>query len=126
MHRTNRLREPKQQLLFPVKPHTPYTRAVERLIEKMRRGFLELEDLEKRLIELGIFEEEGEIDLLWAHTIYGTIDDMPQRDHFMNVLWYPVLRALDTLNNKGLRALPHVRRALMRCLIEQNQGRSSH
>lgn len=108
-----------QGLLFPIRPHTRYTSSVERLIEKMRHGFLELEDLERRLIELGIFEEKGEIDLLWAHTIYGNNHTMPQRDHFMNTLWHPILHALDTLNDKGLRALPQARSSLMRCLMEQ-------
>lgn len=107
-----------QVLLFPVKPHTPYTRAVEQLIEKMRKGFLELPDLEQRLIELGIFEEEEEIDVLWAHMIYGDHRTMPKRDAFMHILWQPVLRALDTLNEKGLRALPQVRQEIRKCLMK--------
>jgi len=109
----------RQGLLFPVKPHTPYTHAVERLIEKMRNGFLELPDLEKRLIELGIFEEEEEIDVLWAHMIYNNRQNMPQRDKFMNHFWHPVLRALDTLNEKSSRMLPQMRRKLLQCIMEK-------
>ncbi|MDD5041153.1 MAG: hypothetical protein PHX87_00515 [Candidatus Peribacteraceae bacterium] len=116
----------RQHLLFAVKPHTPFTRSVERLMKKMRRGFLELPDMEQRLIELGIFGEEEEIDVLWAHMIYGDRLKMPARDRFMHTLWNPVLSALDTLNEKGMRALPQVRKNLMRCLMEKNMRPSPY
>jgi len=87
------------------------------LIEKMRHGFLEFPDLERRLIELGIFERDEEIDLLWAHMIYGN-NPMPNRNHVMDQLWNPLLRTLETLDQKGLRGLPSARRELMRCVIE--------
>lgn len=124
MHRTaSRVPREQQLLLFPVKRHTPYTRAVERLIEKMRRGFLELPELEKRLVELGIFEQTEEIDLAWAHTMYAHHQPMPDRDKFLDVLWHPILAALDTLNEQGLRALPQIRRRLVHTLRER--GRES-
>ncbi|ALM10336.1 MAG TPA: hypothetical protein DEB30_05165 [Candidatus Peribacter riflensis] len=120
MHRTySRAPREQQLLLFPVKRHTPYTWAVERLIEKMRKGFLELPDLEKRLVELGIFEEAEEIDLAWAHTMYAHHQPMPDRDKFLGTLWHPILGALETLNEQGLRALPQVRKNLIQVLKER-------
>lgn len=122
MHRPRPKTSADQLLLFAVKPHTRYTRAVERLIEKMRKGFLELPDLEKRLIELGIFEDTEEIDVAWAHTIYAEHRPMPERDRFLSTLWHPILRGLGELNEKGLRALPQVRKTLMQTLRQRNQS----
>ncbi|OIO54328.1 hypothetical protein AUJ46_03240 [Candidatus Peregrinibacteria bacterium CG1_02_54_53] len=120
MHRPRQHTSPEQQLLFPVKPHTHYTRAVERLIEKMRHGFLELPDLERRLTELGIFEGPEEIDMLWSHMIYGN-SPMPDRDHVMGHLWHPILRMLDTLNREGPRALSSEQKLLFRHIIHHHQ-----
>ncbi|MFA5272860.1 MAG: hypothetical protein WC353_01735 [Candidatus Peribacter sp.] len=120
MHRTRQRTDAEQQLLFPVKPHTRYTYAVERLIEKMRRGFLELPDFERRLIELGIFEDGEDIDFLWSHMMYSDTTAMSERDRFMNTLWHPILRTLETLNVTGLRGLPGARQALVRCIRENS------
>lgn len=111
-----------QLTFFPHQPYTRYTWAVEQLIRKMRRGFIELPELEEKLINLGIFEEREEIDVLWAHTIYSESRTIPQRDAFLNLLWHPILRALDTLNGQGLRALPQVRKMLARAMVERRSG----
>lgn len=107
-----------QQLtLFPTKPHTRYTWHVEALIEKMRRGFIEPALLEERLVNLGLFDDPEDIDVLWAHSIYDEGGTMPKRDAFVRRIWNPILAALDLLNEKGMRYLPQARRLLLKEII---------